>query len=105
MWQLLVMTVALVQSHPAEFKAGWERAKARAALREQFRHGLIDGQTLMFEQLKLMTPQEEAEVWKALDPAKMRALLEEKSKQRKARLDALRQAQSPVGSPPPSDMK
>ncbi len=90
MWQLLVMTVALVQSNPAEFKAGWEKAKARAALRDQFRHGLIDGQTLLHEQLKLMTPQEEAEVWKVLEQEARR--LDENSKRHEANFQRLKES-------------
>jgi hypothetical protein len=64
MWKLIVLAVALGQQHGPEFKAGWQRAKARADLLDRYRHGLIDTTTLASEQLKLATPQEEAAFWK-----------------------------------------
>lgn len=102
MFELVLLTAALVRDHQADFKAGWERAKARTALWDRYRHGLINMATWLGEEKKYMTPQEQEEVWKALDPAKMRALLEEKRKKIfKAASDASRQARPPVGPPPP----
>ena len=60
MFELVILAAALVRDHPADFRAGWEKAKARAELRDRYRHGLIDATTLMMEEAKYLTPQEQA---------------------------------------------
>lgn len=67
MWHLIVLTAALAQQHPADFRAGWERTKARTALWERHRHGLIDAEAYLREQAKLLTAQEAADFWKWAD--------------------------------------
>ena len=109
MWKLIVLAVALGQQHSPEFKAGWEKAKARADLLDRYRHGLIDVDTLAREQLKLMTPQEEAAWWEGFrqrmrgyeqreqqNAAKLRRAIEEHERWKAKRI---------VGPPPPPDMK
>jgi hypothetical protein len=106
MFELVLLTAALVRDHPAEFRQAWANAKALASLRDRYCHGLIDMETLLREGERYMTPQQKEEVWKALDPAKMRAILAEKRKKIfKAASDAARQARPPVGPPPPPDVK
>ena len=108
MFGLVLLTVALVRDHPAEFKAAWEKAQARAALWDRHRHGLIDRDTFYREQFKLLTPQEE-EVRRVLDQQQER--LEQDLRRREAVWKNIqeqrdrRRARRLVGPPPPPDKK
>jgi hypothetical protein len=106
MFEMVIVVAALVRDHPADFKAGWDKAKARAELRDRYRHGLIDATTLMMEEAKYLTPQEQAAVRKVYQE-----WTERRERERAAKLRELRRAverwkaRGQQAPPPPPDMK
>jgi hypothetical protein len=109
MLELILLAAALVRDHPADFKAGWEKAKARTLLRERYRHGLIDAATMMEEEVKYLTPQEAAAFWKVareeLERSEARARQREEALKRAVEAVERWKARNRVGPPPPPDVK
>ncbi len=109
MWQLVVLCAALAHDHGQDFRAGWERAKARAAVHERWRHGQLSSEEYQRAWAKLMTPQEEAEFWKGVQ--ERRKLWDQRDKDREANIRRAKEvverwkAKRLVGPPPPPDMK
>jgi hypothetical protein len=109
MWQLLVLCAALANDHGPEFRAGWERAKARAELYSRFRHGQISSKELTLGLAWHLTPKEEQAFrkqseeslrrWEA-DTARREASIK-KAKEEWER----RKAKRLVGPPAPPDAK
>jgi hypothetical protein len=105
MWQLLVLSWALAHNHGPEWRAGWERAKARAELYDRYHHGRISGKELRRGLAEHLSPQEEA--WfRQHGQDTLRRLEADISKRedflRKAREEYQRRF---VGPPPPPDVK
>ena len=109
MWKSLILLVGLVHGHQDEFRAGWEKAKARADLQDRLRHGLVSSDGYMRERIKLMTPQEEAELMRGV--RERLKLHEQRIKDHEAMLQRLKEtkerwrARRQVGPPPPPDVK
>jgi hypothetical protein len=74
MWALILAALCLAQTDGAEWRTAWQRAKARADLRDRYRHGRIDRDAYIREQFRLLTPQEEADVRRVLDEERKRLI-------------------------------
>jgi hypothetical protein len=109
MWLLIAAALALPQTDRALWRAGWERAKARADPRNGYRQGWMDALTLMQEELKHLTPQEKAQLRRVLDDLAKDAA--EHIKEHERMLKQIqeewqqRQAKRLVSPPPPPDVK
>ncbi len=108
MLKMIVLMVALCQQHGPAFRAGWEKAKARADMWDRYRHGQIDRLTLAQEQLRLATPQEMDWFLKytqsVLDEQKRRDKANDAMLQRINEAHERWKAKRLVGPPPP-DLK
>ena len=62
MYELVILAAALLRDHPADFKAGWHRAKVRAVAKMHWRQGLITHSALMNVELRNLSPSEEKKV-------------------------------------------
>jgi hypothetical protein len=108
MWALLIAAMALAQTDQSAWRAGWERAKARADLEDRLRTRRITHDEFLKAHLRLLTPQEEAEMRAFFEQEAINidARMKERKKNAEKALEALRRIrETPDKRKPPPDVK
>jgi hypothetical protein len=108
MWALLIAAMALSQTDGSAWRAGWQKAVARADLRDRLRKHQITHDEYLKAHLRLLTPQEEAEMRAFFEQEAVRVEARTKELERKAEiLERVRRRalEKPDKGKPPPDVK